>query len=179
MTLSKSELFDVWVAHLDEKDQNSKVKRYVGQHVLFNAITDADIKESITKKVETFLSRVRSRWVQSRRSRHNFLTKNSEWLKGNVLDIETNSAARTSSKASIGKPFKELGEKQKKRRIQYLLDNYSHKDLPHAAHRSLYGSGQRDGSSIEKKISENIPSTSTAIKKSLQYTCFFPETLFS
>lgn len=89
MTLSKSELFDVWVAHLDEKDQNSKVKRYVGQHVLFNAITDADIKESITKKVETFLSRVRSRWVQSRRSRHNFLTKNSEWLKGNVLDIET------------------------------------------------------------------------------------------
>lgn len=155
----------MWVAHLDEKDQNSKVKRYVGQHVLFNAITDADIKESITKKVETFLSHVRSRWVQSRRSRHNFLTKNSEWLKGNVLDIETNSAARTSSKASIGKPFKELGEKQKKRRIQYLLDNYSHEELAHAAHLSLYASGQRDGSSIVKKVSENIPSTATAIKK--------------
>lgn len=177
MPLLKRAIFDVWVAS-GEKEKLSEVKRYILEQLVLDGITDEDTQELIMKKVDTFLIHIRSRWVQSRWSRHNFLQKNSDWLNGNLVETEElahGNAPHCSSQSRATKEFRDLGDKQKKRRIQHLVDNYSHEELSYAARISLYAAGQRDSSSLIKEITENSPGVSTAVKKAYQSPLSLPK----
>nr|CAH7755184.1 unnamed protein product [Callosobruchus chinensis] len=151
---SKLSLFEEWLRH-GKKDQNRRLYQFLASSCDVRCITEVSLRE--TKNALTrFSSKLSDKWAKCGKNRDRFLSKNSEWIAGDlVFHVCLHQPRPSTSRCSVrsGRPQKQFEvscSKTKRRRVEDLLTSRSTSEIMAAAEFSARLSGKRNLATVTK-----------------------------
>lgn len=139
--------------------------------------TDSDIRDECTKRVKIFLTNLRAKWVRVSRSNEKFRNKYALWLRESII-FQIRSLDSSAGPSRSGRPLKDfenLSDQSKRRRVQYVIDNYTYAELAYAARISLHAAGHRDAAGIIKDLTGLSLDKANEMKKVIHSTKLQPD----
>lgn len=140
VSITNGDLFETWVSINKEK------KEAVATKIMFLLEIDTNncpesIEQEINRISQFFCLTAKKKWEQCSRTRSSFLKKNGVWLKLNfsvpenikLFIMKNHNFPSTASRGRPKKDFENSTTQTKKKRVKYLLENWSPNELNFAA----------------------------------------------
>lgn len=146
--LNRQAIYDVWSCNTPEK-RRSAVVNFILERFDSNNLSKA-IKVNIRVSARSFCQKIENKWKKANRHKHIFLSKNSDWLRGDFrLSLLASKALENVnvSKAKRGRPelrFEECGPRAQKNKVRNLVHCTSEKQLLTATEMKLRKEGKRE-----------------------------------
>lgn len=190
------DLFMVLREKLGSLSDSKKLFEYLKQTLDFNWTDETNAK--LRTFCQKFCANISGRWKRSNRTLGNFLKRNGDWLETAItwpenldsqeenvqpdddsenlenLPPSTSEASTSSLQFTPRKPFEELCNKQKRRRVELLSKSLSPKEIYGATTETLKSSGSTEISKIMEHLlhhPEDVDRVKTCLSKKCIDSC--------
>ena len=194
------DLFVVLREQFGSLSENKKLFEYLKQKSSFDWTEETNVK--LKKFCQKFCANVCGRWERSNRTLQNFLKRNGDWLESAIIwpedlvrqtenvhqddviaDVENLAPSSpipstSSSQYTPRKPFEDLCNKQKRRRIDHLSKSMSPEEIYGATLQNLKKSGDDEVRRIMEYLinhPEDIDKVKTCISNKKDESLYTPE----